>query len=312
MIKSGSASPAGQGWTSRSIGSTWQHQCFYLLIRCGGRQAAYLLLYFVVFYYTLLPSVRRKSAHYLSRRFFNAGLWRRFWNSYRLTLGLGKVLVDRALIGILGPHRVKVDFCGKQELLDLVAEGKGVVLINAHVGCWQVATSVLDFVETPVSLLMQREEGDIDRHYFEHAGIDCPYRIIDPRGDLGGVLEMMEVLKRGEVLSVMGDRMLGDDRNGVDVSFMGGTVRFPFSAYKLASVTGAPILALFSYKTGPDSYEMQAYRTIRVPGGLGRGKDKFVPYVQEFADSLDVFCKDHPFQFFNFFDMWQENSNKQT
>lgn len=300
-----STKAARREWTSRSIGASWQHQSFYLMIRLGGRRAAYALLYIVVFYYVLLPSVRRKCNHYLGRRFPQAGAWSRFKNSYRMTLDLGKVLVDRALVGILGPEKVKVELHGKQELLDLIAEDKGLILVNAHVGCWQVAMSALGFMQTPVNLLMQREEGDIDRHYFEHAGIECPYRIIDPRGYLGGALEMIEVLKRGEVLSVMGDRMLGDDRNGVEVEFMGGSVTMPFSAYKLASATGAPIVALFSYKTGPDSYELKLYRTIRVPGGLGRGNAVFVPYVREFAETLEDFCTEHPFQFFNFFDMWQ-------
>jgi len=299
------ARKARREWTSRSIGASWQHQSFYLMIRFGGRQAAYLLLYLVVFYYVLLPSVRQKCRYYLNRRFPQAGFWAQFKNRYRMTLDFGKVLVDRALVGILGPQQIKVELHGKQELLDLLAEKKGLILVNAHVGCWQVAMSALGFMETPVNLLMQREKGDIDRHYFEHAGIECPYRIIDPQGFLGGALEMIEVLKRGEVLSVMGDRMLGEDRNGVDVEFMGGTVRLPFSAYKLASATRAPIVALFSYKTGPDSYELKLYRTIRVPGGLGRGNEIFVPYVREFGRTLEIFCNEHPFQFFNFFDMWQ-------
>ncbi len=301
------ARKARREWTSRSIGSGWQHQSFYLMIRFGGRRAAYLLLYPVVFYYVLLPSVRQKCRYYLERRFPGGGAWARFKNSYRMTLELGKVLVDRALVGILGPQQVKVSLHGQQDLLALLAEKKGLILVNAHVGCWQVAMSALGFMETPVNLLMQREEGDIDRHYFEHAGIECPYRIIDPRGFLGGALEMIEVLKRGEVLSVMGDRMLGKDRNGVDVSFLGGQVRMPFSAYKLASATGAPIVALFSYKTGPDSYELKLYRTIRVPHDLGRGHDVFVPYVREFSATLETFCSEHPFQFFNFFDMWQNS-----
>ena len=303
---------ARQDWTSRSIGSSWQHQSFYLMIRLGGRRAAYALLYVVVFYYVLLPSVRRKCNYYLARRFPQSGMWARFWNSYRMTLDLGKVLVDRALVGILGAEQVKVDLHGKQELLECLAENKGVILVNAHVGCWQVAMSALGFMQTPVNLLMQREDDDIDRHYFEHAGIECPYRIIDPRGYLGGVLEMVEVLKRGEVLSVMGDRMLGEDRNGVEVEFMGGTVTMPFSAYKLASATGAPIVVLFSYKTGSDSYELKLYKTIRVPSGLGRGNNVFRPYVREFAETLEVFCSEHPFQFFNFFDMWQNQPADQN
>ena len=296
---------ARQKWTSQSIGSSWQHQSFYLMIRIGGRRAAYALLYLVVFYYVLLPSVRQKCRFYLLRRFPTASGWESFCNSYQIILELGKVLIDRALVGILGSEKVSVTLEGKKELLNLLAEKKGVILINAHVGCWQVAMSALEFVDTPVNLLMQREEEDIDRHYYEHAGIECPYRIIDPRGYLGGVLEMVEVLKHGEVLSVMGDRMLGEDRNGVTVEFMGGTVMMPFSAYKLASATGAPIVVLFSYKTGFDSYALKLYRTIRVPAGMGRGSSVYQPFVREFAKSLEDFCYEHPFQFFNFFDLWQ-------
>ena len=302
---------ARQKWTSRSIGSSWQHQSFYLMIRLGGRRAAYALLYVVVFYYVLLPSVRRKCRYYLSRRFPEVSGWESFRNSYRMTLALGKVLIDRALVGILGAEQVKVKLEGRQELLDLLAEKKGLILINAHVGCWQVAMSALEFVNTPVNLLMQREENDIDYHYYEHSGIECPYRIIDPRGYLGGVLKMVEILKRGEVLSVMGDRMLGEDRNGVEIPFMGGMVTMPFSAYKLASATGAPIAVLFSHKTAADSYELTLYKTIRVPSGLGRDSSVFQPYVRGFADALELFCAEHPFQFFNFFDMWQNQLSDQ-
>ncbi len=46
-----------------------------------------------------------------------------------------------------------------------------------------------------------------------------PFRIIDPLGYMGGVLEMMEVLKKGEVLSIMGDRVFGSDRKTVVCKF---------------------------------------------------------------------------------------------
>ncbi|MBE0597574.1 MAG: lipid A biosynthesis acyltransferase, partial [Desulfuromonadales bacterium] len=215
------------GWSSRSIGSQLQHRIFYLLIRLGGRRAAYALLYFVVLYYVLFrPSLRRRAYPYLRRRFPQHPP--RLGDSFRMSLSLGQVLVDRAVVGILGPTALQVGLEGRQELIDLVAEGRGLILMTAHVGCWQVAMSAFDFLQVPVNLLMQREEGDIDRHYFEHAGIDSPYRIIDPRGFLGGALEMIEVLKRGEVLSVMGDRMLGNDRNAAEADFLGAPVRFPY------------------------------------------------------------------------------------
>ncbi len=301
------AGAADGQWSSRSIGSRFQHNIFYFLIRIGGRRAAYMLLYFVVFYYMALrPDQRAKTRPYLDRRFRGRSGWRRFVDSYRMSLELGKVLVDRAVVGILGPESMQVRLHGRDELLALKNEGRGVILVTSHVGCWQVAMSALGYLKTPVHMLMRQEDGNVDRHYYEHAGVECPYRIIDPTGFLGGTLEMMAVLKAGEVLSVMGDRVLGSDKSAVPAVLLGDQARFPFSAYQLASATGAPIVVLFTYKTGPNSYEMKVGRVIRVPDGLGRKEEAYRPYVAQYAQALEEFTGEYPYQFFNFFDLWKQ------
>ncbi len=296
----------GGRWSSRSVGTPLQHRIFYILIRLGGRRAAYLLLYFVVAYYMLLrPVERRKTEPYLRRRFPDASPAAMLLHSYRMSLELGKVLVDRAVVGICGPKAMRVKLEGREELLRLRDEERGVILVTSHVGCWQVAMSVLDFLQRPVNMLMRRDEGDVDRHYFEHSGENNPFHIIDPGGYLGGTLEMMGVLKGGEVLCIMGDRVMGGERSTVDAAFLGGTVRLPYSPYKLASATGAPVVVLFSYKTGPDSYELRIGDVIRVPGGLGRSEKAYAPYAGRYAEVLEAFTDDYPYQFFNFFDMWK-------
>ena len=299
------AGAARQRWTSRSIGSGWQHGIFYALIRLGGRQGAYALLLFVVLYYTLFrPSVRARSGHYLKRRFPGRNFLARLWDSYRLNLGIGRVLVDRAVLGILGPGRLKVSLAGQEELEALLAEGHGLVLVTAHVGCWQLAMGSLSALDTRVSLLMHREEGDLDRHFFEHGGGSAPYQIVDPAGYLGGTLEMLQVLKHGEVLCIMGDRVMGGESGTVSVDFLGQPVELPFSPYKLASATGAPVAVIFPYQTVEGGYALQVARVIRVPEHLGRSSQAYRPYAALFAGALEQFVAEHPYQFFNFFDMW--------
>ncbi len=293
----------------RRFGNALGHQIFYALIRIAGRRAAYALLRCVVFYYVLLrPSLRQNASHYLRRRFPDHAPVQRFLDSYRMSFELGKVLVDRAVMGIRGPDEFQISLRGKEQLAGLLAEGKGLVLVTAHVGCWQVAMATLGCLETPVSMLMRREDGEVDRHYFEHSG-ENPYRIIDPTGFLGGTLEMMEVLKQGEVLCVMGDRVLGSAKNAVPVDFLGGRALFPISAFKLASSTGAPVVVMFTSKTGPDSYALELARVIRVPKNLGRSSAAAAPYVTEFAEALEGFVEKHPYQFFNFFDLWKQTTD---
>jgi len=228
-------------------------------------------------------------------------------SSYRLSIELGKVLIDRAIVGILGTEKISVKFKDGQKLLDLISEGKGIILLMAHAGCWQVALSALHFLKIKVNMVIHREEGDIDRHYFEHRSGQWPYRIIDPEGFLGGTLEMISVLKNGEVLCLMGDRQLGNPKNTVPVKFLGEEALFPFSAMKIASASGAPVVVLFPYKKGTTKYGLDLVKIIRVPEGLGRRGDHFLPYIKEFVETLERFAMNYPFQFFNFYDMWKKN-----
>ena len=301
--------PGQPSWSARSLGSAFQHHVFYTLIRFGGRKLAHGLLRLVVAWYVLFsPLARKRSSFYLGRRFPGRNPWQRLLDCYRLCLGLGEVLVDRAALGILGPAALNVSLAGCEQLRALGGEGKGLILLMAHVGCWQLGMASLSSLEAPVSLLIHRDQGDVDRHFFEHGQAPSPFRIIDPQGYLGGTLEMLQVLKKGEVLCMMGDRVLGSPASQLAVDFLGGRVQLPFSAYKLASATGAPIAILFPHKSGHDRYVLQVAGILRVPADLGRSAAAYRPYALHYANALEAFVQEHPFQFFNFFDLWTDPS----
>lgn len=298
-------SPGQRRWTSRSIASRFQHRFFYFLIRLGGRRAAYGFLYVVVFYYTLFSrKAKQRAGYYLARRFNRNGFFSNWLDTYRLMREFGKLLIDRAILGILGTDKIDARFDDEDRLVEVIDQGRGVILMFSHVGCWQVAMSAMGILNKPVNMLLHHEEGDVDRHYFEHRSAQTPYHVIDPRGYLGGVLEMMDVLKKGEILCVMGDRVMGSDKNVVSVDFLGKNAYFPYSAFKIASDTGAPVVVLFSHKTGPAAYELNLADVIHVPEKLGRSADHYIPHVTRFVKALESFTREHPYHFFNFYDMW--------
>lgn len=185
-------------------------------------------------------------------------------------------------------------------------------MVTAHVGCWQLAMSRLSAIGTRVNLLIHRDEGDLDRHFFEHGGEKPPYRIVDPAGYLGGTLEMLQVLKNGELLCIMGDRIMGGEGSTVAVDFLGSPVRLPFSPYKLASATGAPVAVIFPYRDRSGEYTLHVAKIIRVPANLGRSANAYLPYAREFVAALELFVAENPYQFFNFYDMWSAVSPTQT
>lgn len=297
-------------WDSRSVGKRWQHAFFAVLIRVGGRHLAYACMYVVVGWYVLCrPFVRRRCRHYLNRRFPEVrSPVVRLWHDYRRVVALGKTLIDRGAYGLLGPDTLQLSFPEGPDLQALISEGRGLIILNSHVGCWQVAMSAFGFLDVPVSVVMHRGAADIDPRWFQHGGPEVPFSIIDPAHAMGGVLEMIDVLQRNQVLGLMADRIFGRDPNTLPATFLGAPVRFPVGPYRLASMQGTPIAVVFSYKTGFCTYRIELSRVIRVPVGLGRANAAYAPYLRQFVEALEQFVASHPWQFFNFHDMWEVSS----
>ncbi len=294
-----------ENWSSRSVGADWQHRFFYFLIKLGGRHIAYPFLYPVVLYYLIFrPDQRLKSRYYLNRRFPGRRGFAALKDSYRMIMSLSRSLVDRALVGICGPEILQTEFPRGDELFNLAAEGRGLIILTTHVGCWQAAMIYLSKLKRPVHMLMQQDEGDIDRHYFEHKGEENPFNIIDPTGFLGGTVEMVAALKKGDIVCVMGDRLKGAQENSLAIDFLGSPVRFPLAAWKLAAVTGAPLAILFPLKTGPDRYRIDLTEVIEVERKDARPLERLKPYLRRYVLALEKLCAKEPYQFFNFYDMW--------
>ncbi len=291
-------------WSSRSLASSFAHSIFYYAIRLGGRWIAYFMLVFVVGFYTLRPDVRRRSEQYRLRRFGRRSGIRSLADCFRLQLEFGMMLVDRAVMGILGDFIMEASDKDRRKLAKLAGQGRGLILVTGHVGCWQLGMSVLDHIDAAKAVVMYKNEGDVDKHYYEHGVRGPSFAVIDPRGPMGGTLEMMDVLKKGGVLCVMGDRNFGSPKNVVTVQLLGGDVEVPMAAYKLASTLEVPMAVTFSHRSGPGRGRIWISRVINVPGQLGRTPDAYRPYAQEFADGLEKFIRMHPWQFYNFYDMW--------
>ncbi len=165
--------------------------------------------------------------------------------------------------------------------------------------------SALHYLRAPVSIIMHQGAADIDPRWFVNADGEAPFSIIDPAQPMGGVLEMIAALQANHILGLMADRVFGSDPNTLPIPFLGAPVHFPVSPYRLASMQGTPIAVVFSYKTGFSRYRTELARIIRVPAGLGRSNEAYRPFLLEFVEALETFVSSHPWQFFNFHDMWQ-------
>ncbi|MBR4682765.1 MAG: lysophospholipid acyltransferase family protein [Elusimicrobiaceae bacterium] len=291
--------------TGRSLASRFKHRFVYALISLGGRPLAYLFLYPLVLVYCLYPSVRDKSRAYVMRRFDPQTKWDFFKHTFRLNLTFGRTLVDRAALGILGAAEFKADPQARQTCERLIKQGKGLLLLTAHVGCWQSAVNCMQFLNTPMHILYYRNPKDNDKTVAQHSGKEAPFTFINPAEPLGGVPEMMAALSRGEIVCAMADRVFGNPQNAVEVDFLGGKIRVPYSFYRLAAATQAPVVIAFFPWEGIGKLASWVFNPIYVEDE-GPSKQHYQPYAQQFIDGLTQFCIKYPYQFFNYFDWWND------
>lgn len=298
-------------WSSRSIGSRLQHAIFYRLIAVGGRSAAYGLLFWVVLGFMFSPEAIRRCTPYLRRRFPGGGRWALWRHRWRLQWELGKTLVDRAVAGINGDYSVETDQRELDRIHALHKEKRGLILLSAHIGAWQMSMSVLpDYLPVPVSVVLYRDPGDLDRHYFDHTGKAPSFSIIDPADGPGGAIAMIQTLQQGGLLCMMGDRLFGD-APACRAPFLGTPASLPLTAYYLASATGAPVIVFFSLRSGPGKVRNIIADVINVPPGLGKNPEAYEDYAGRFARAMEKLVESSPYQFFNFFNMWDDDEGHQ-
>lgn len=300
-----------KNWDSKSLGAKWQYQFFFMLIKVTGRRGAYAFMYFVTAWYVLFNAkVKENAKPYLTRRF----KWKySLWDTYRLVTEQGKVLVDRSVLGILGDDQFQKKYNRMEGVKELLDKDKGLIILMSHVGCWKLSLAGLSKFGVPAAAVLYRVEGDHERDFFEHRKEKSPFRVIDPTSDFGGTLEMLDSLKKKEILCMMGDRMMGKNRHHCDVDFLGEKARFPTTAFKLASLTGAPVLCLYSFKTAPNQFDYDLAKVIYVPEKSGMKTEEYLPYVKEYVATLEDFVEKHPYMYFNFYNIWDfKNGVKQT
>ncbi|NVN97889.1 MAG: lysophospholipid acyltransferase family protein [Geobacteraceae bacterium] len=278
---------------------------FRTAARFTGLRGAYGLLYFVCLYYFLVDrGLVIESLPYIKRRFPEKGRFGQLFTLYLLFVSQGKCLVDRFAVAA-GYEGIKIDIVGYEKARELIASSeKGMILLTAHIGSWQVAMSALKKFDRHVHVMMRPEDNEAVKDALNLDSESERVRVILTSGALGGVIEALKAIDSGDLVTVMGDRPY--DFPAVDARFMGGEVSFPYGAFTLASAAKCPVLVLLSAKVDIDRYVVDVSNVIYPEAVQGaRKKDAVKDSVQQYANLLENYVTEHPLQWFVFRNIWK-------
>jgi len=278
-------------------------------LKLFGLSGAYGLLYFVSLYYLAFDKTAVSSCMaYTKRRFKGAGTFRQILFVYRILINQGKNLIDRHA-AIAGVCKFDVQIYGYDKIRAVLDDTrKGIVLVTAHVGNWQIAMTALERFGRTVYLLMRPEDNDAVRRALKVDSGDSRIRIIAPEKFLDSVVEMMQAISEGNIVSIMGDRSYGN--NIVEAVLLGEKVHLPYSAFMIAAAAQCPVVVLLSTKVSSKKYLVDISNIIMPPAGpRGKKHERIKGCVQEFASILEAYACRSPFQWYVFSDLWNIKKN---
>jgi len=172
----------------------------------------------------------------------------------------------------------------------------GLVSLTAHVGNWELAGRLLAGRSArPTHVVVAPEEGRALERWVRRDGDGVRF-VTRSRPTVS--LELVAALRRGEVVGMQGDRALGG-RGDIRVPFFGRPASFPLGPFLLASGVGVPLVPAFCLLDTRYQYVV----TVAEPISAARGQEEDA--ARAWVAILEAVVREHPTQWFNFFDIWQ-------
>jgi len=193
------------------------------------------------------------------------------------------------------PERLLAAIRGGEHLTDAGTNGRGIIVLTAHLGNWELAGRLLARTLPRPTHVVVAPEADPGVERFLRA-VPGAVRFVTRR-DPTSVLSLVGALRRGEVVAMQGDRGLGN-RGDVAMSFFGSPAPFPLGPFVLARAAGVSVVPSFCILERDRRYTIAVDAPIAVAEGFE------VDALARWVNALEAAVRAHSEQWFNFFDAW--------
>ncbi len=215
---------------------------------------------------------------------------------FRLMLNFGRNVVDTFRLPYLGPGSLieMVDITGKAKLDAALASGRGVVLVTAHLGSWELGGAALAVMGYAITTVAGVQFSPALSPFVKKIKQDLG---IDVVSSTTGLRRIMKALARGEVvaLHIDGDQFVG----GIKVDFFARKACFPTGPAALAVRTGSAVLPAFAVRTGRRRINIVIEDEIPTRGCDEAGITRMIVEV------VEAYIKRYPEQWCMFRPFWE-------
>ena len=271
-----------------------------------GRGAGRLLLYPISLYFLVTAAgPRRGSLLYLRRILGREPGWR---DVFRHIHCFAATILDRAflLAGRFDQFDIRVH--GAEIIHEQVESGRGSILLSSHLGSFEVLRAVgVSRKRFPLKVLMNVDHNSGITRFMNALNPEIAQTIIPIQGP-NTSLAVKERLDEGYMVGILADRVHGADRS-TSCRFLGRQTEFPTGPMLLAAAAQCPVILAFGLYRGGNAYDVYFERlTDRIPREDRRSEEAMQKWTQRYVDRLEHHAREAPFNWFNFYDFWGEET----
>jgi predicted LPLAT superfamily acyltransferase len=285
----------------RERGSVFAYRLIVRVARLLGRRLARSLLYPICLYYLLFSrTTPRASRAYLEKVFGRRPRWREV---FRHHFYFASALLDRVYL-YTGRHELfDFHYYRREALHEWIDRGQGCIMLSAHLGSFEFMRVHGTQHHVPVNMLMYRENAQMVDVATQDL-VDAAQRRIITIGPIDALITAKERLDRGEVIGILGDRTVSNERY-VTVRFFGADAAFPAGPFLTAAVLKVPVVLFFCLYRGGNRYELYFEDFAGQMDIDRRNPDELRRWIQRYAERLEHYCRLDPYNWFNFYDFWR-------
>lgn len=291
------------GWTQqRERSHRWALALMVWISLTFGRPLGRVVLAGIAGYFLLFsPRARRASQAYLARALGRAPRWR---DSFRHFHSFASTVHDRIYLLNDRFDLFDIEAEGEDEVLAQMARGPGALLMGAHLGSFEVLRALGK--ERPglrVTMLMYEDNARKINATLEAINPQASRDIL-PLGRMESMLEARERLDAGHMVGMLADRFLGHSA-AVTCRLMGEDAPLPLGPWRAAAMMRRPVFFMVGLYLGGNRYRVRFEQIADFSHTPRAERDAAIQQAaQAYADRLTHHGRQHPDNWFNFFDIW--------
>jgi KDO2-lipid IV(A) lauroyltransferase len=222
--------------------------------------------------------------------------------SKRVYENFAQIFVDIFFISKMSDEKIESLVVYDEEIIKkALAKGKGLVLMSAHYGNWELTALALA-KKYPVALIIATQSNSYVDRMINEFRIKEGFNIIGfQRDDKISFRGILKALRKNQILAILGDQ--DDGHQGIFLPFFGRIASTPKGPAFFALQSGSPIITAFGVRQKDGSMKM-IVEELPI-SNIGNAEEDIKTINKIYYKRLEVAIREYPEQWFWFHRRWK-------